>query len=473
MAVVHSVRSTLAVLGLGAVLQRVLQLATFLCLGRALGVERLGQFAEGQALGALLAVCAGAGVRNVLARAIAREPAAAGTLLRAAVRARLWLGGLLGAPAIAVAFATAAEPWFWLLCVLQVLPAAFDLKNLLDASGRTGAEVVLETTAAALQLLLVLLWLGLGLGGSGLAPLAAIALGCRCVYALGAVAAIARLPAGAPAKPLRGLPGRSLAVSLGQTAHELMAAADVWLVALLFGHGSAGLYAVAARLANAALLPSAQLARLLLPHLLRAAAAGDPLRTVRTALRATAFVTLPVLAGGAVVATPLCALFGEGFAEAAPALRLLLLAGCLLHLGWQCSHALFAAGRDRAYAAGLWWPAVVQALLLGAFAGQGDAGMAAFASLLAQTGYLFAGLWLVRRVFAGVDGWPWLGPFAVAAATAAAAALPAAAGDGKLVLGLQLLAGAGAFVFSLWGVELRGRARRLGDGLAEASGLGG
>ena len=84
----HSVRSTLVTLGLGVLLQRILQLATFLCVGKALGVERLGTYAEGLGLAALLAVLAGTGVRNVLARAIAQEPAAAGTLVRAAVRAR-------------------------------------------------------------------------------------------------------------------------------------------------------------------------------------------------------------------------------------------------------------------------------------------------------------------------------------------------------------------------------------------------
>ena len=48
----HSVRSTLVTLGLGTTMQRVLQLVTFLAIGRALGAPRLGQFAEGQALAA-------------------------------------------------------------------------------------------------------------------------------------------------------------------------------------------------------------------------------------------------------------------------------------------------------------------------------------------------------------------------------------------------------------------------------------
>jgi O-antigen/teichoic acid export membrane protein len=464
----HSVRSTLATLGIGVLVQRLLQLATFLCIGQALGVERLGRYAEGQALGALLAVLAGAGVRNVLARAIARQPDAAGTLLRTAVAARFRTGTALLAPALAIAFAVADEPWFYALCLLQVLPAAFDLKNLLDATGRTGREVAIETGTAALQFALVGAWLAAG--GRDLLPLAAIALGCRSLYAAFAVPAIARLPrdpAIAPTTALRG----SLPVSLGQTAHELLAAGDVWLVARLFDPETAGLYALAGRLATAALVPSGQLARLLLPHLLRATAAGDPQRTARTALRATAFATLPMVGGGLVVAEPLCALFGPGFAAAAPALRLVLLAGCLQHLGWQCSHALFAAGRDRAYAAGLWWPAVLHALLLGAFAAQPDAGSAALAMLLAQAAYLGNGLFGLRTTFASAPGQLWLRPLFVGAATAAAAAVPLALLDTKLALGAALTTGGLGFLLSLWCVELRGRVRGLGDGLASASGF--
>ena len=465
----HSVRSTLVTLGLGTAMQRVLQLVTFLAIGRALGATRLGQFAEGQALAGLLAVLAGTGVRNVLARAIAQRPEAAGTLLRAAVRARLLVGGTLLVPALGLAFATAAQPWFWTLCLLQVLPAAFDLKNLLDASGRTGREVGIETATAALQLLLVAGWLASG--GDDLVPLAAIALGSRCLYAAGALRAIARLPRAAGPRPAGALPRPSLAVSLGQTAHELMATGDVWLVAQLFGQATAGLYATAVRLAAAALVPSAQLARLLLPHLLRATAAGDPRRTLHTALRSTAFATLPMLAGGAVVAAPLCGLCGAPFEAAAPALRLLLLAGCLQHLGWQCSHALFAAGRDVAYATGLLWPALLQALLLGAFAGFGDAAAAALAMLVAMTGYLAAGLWQLRPALEGTGVALWWSPLLAAAATAAATLLPGLWCTGRLALVLQLAAGAGAFAAMLWHFELRGRHRRFGDGLAAASGF--
>jgi len=478
----QSVRSTLFCLGLGVFVQRLLQLATFLSIGRALGVERLGIYAEGQALGGLLAVLAGTGVRNLLARAVAQTPDAARSLVLAAVWARLQLGAVLGGLAIGIAFCSARQPWFWTLCVLQVAPCALDLKNLLDAAGRTRIEVLLDTTAALLQLLLVLAWIAAG--GDDLGTLAAIALGSKCLYAVGATFAIRQLPNRAAPPSLLPLRHR-LGVAIGQTPHELMVVGDVWIVASCMGSEVAGLYAVAARLAAAALVPSLQLARLLLPHMLHAGHVGNPGRTLGTALRATLLVTLPMLAGGAVVATGLCRLSGPQFGVAGLPLVLLLGAGCLQHLGWQCSNALLAEGQDATYARGLGWPSVLHLLGIGATA-IATASLAAplppepwhaataasVCALLAHGLYLLHGL----RATRGLRQEPlWrriAAPLLVSCAVTLAAALPRLCGDGFVVLALQLLAGGLAFVASLWFVEMRGRVAQLGHGLARASGFG-
>ena len=464
----RGVRGTLLALGCGVVTQRILQLITFVCIGNALGAERLGVYATGLAAAAILAVLSGAGVRNLLAREVASRPDAARQLLLTAVRSRLGFGLLLAVPALGATFAWSSQPWFFAICLLQVFPAAFDLKNLLDASGRTAAEVALETTAAALQLALVGAWCFAD--GDDLVGLAVIALLCRGVYAGGAMFAIARLPRRATRVHLPDLARRGAAVSLGQTAHEVMATADVWLVAMLLGDAAAGLYAVAVRIALAAMVPSAQLARLLLPHLLRSTAAGDPTRTTRTALRATAFATLPLVAGGAIVAEPLCRVVGAEFAFAGDALRLVLMALALQHIGWQISHRLFADRRDHAYAIGLLLPALLHAGLLGLVSTGGSPGAAAAAMLAGHGLYLLIGLCQQRDLLA-------LLPRAaapavlVAAATAAAAALTGATVAGNLGLLLQLTAGGLAAAVTLWLVELRGRLTRIGDGLAAASGL--
>jgi len=475
MAVKHSVRSTLLALGLGVLWQRLLQLVTFAIVGRELAVEGLGHYAGGLAAAAALAVVAGAGVRNVLARAIAAEPAAATRLWHAAVHQR-WRRGLwLLLPALAIVWSWSTQAWFHTLCLLQVLPAAFDGKHLLDAAGQARREVALESAAATLQLLLVLAWAALG---GSLEWLAGSALATRILYAVGIVLLLPRDPA-APAL-IRGspqphpLPQPQRLLTLGQTAHELLATGDVWLVAVSFGPAVAGCYALASRLATAALLPSAQLARLLLPHLLRAEHQGDPARTLALALRATGFAALPVVAGGMVVATPLCAFFGAEFAAAATPLRLLLLALLLQHLGWQASHALLAAQRDRSFALGLLAPAVLQCCLLSLAANLGGGAAAATAAaVVAMLAYLVLALWPMRRELQ----WHLLRPcwpFAlVAATTAGAAALPLALPGDPSRLWWQLAGGAAGYAIGLYATELRGRFAGVGNGLARASGLGG
>jgi O-antigen/teichoic acid export membrane protein len=462
-------------LGAGVAVQRVCQLVAFVLVGNALGVEGLGVFAQGQAMAAVLAVVAGAGSRNLTARQLAYAPSRARALVARVVRLRLLLGAAGAAAVAAVAFPCASAPWFWVLCALQVLPAAFDLKSLLDATGRARAEIALETGVAALQLVLVAV--ACAGGTPALDLLAAIALGARCVYgAFAAVAIRALRDDGAPVAA----PRHARGVAAAQALHELLCLGDVWLVAVALGDAAAGYYACAVRFAAAALVPSAQLARLLLPHLLHAGATGDAARTLATALRATALATLPMLGGGIVLAAPLCSLAGEHFAPAANALRLLLLAGCLQHLGWQCTHALLAERRDRACATGLGVPSALHAagiaalaVLVGPLAWSPvlAATAAAAIAVAAQGAYLAASVVATRASWRAAST-TLAAPAAIAIATGAAVAVAACAPLAELQsLAAQLLAGGGAFALGVWLVELRGRWRRVGDGLAAASGF--
>lgn len=466
----HSVRRTLLCLGAGVVVQRVMQLLAFVIVGRMLGVAGLGIYAEGMAVAAMLTVLAGAGVRNLVARAVSQQPKAARALVGNAVYMRLLIGLMLAIVAITIGFLTSVRPWFWLLCALHVVPAAFDLKNLVDAAGRTRSEVLLDSAAAVLQLGLICAWALVD--NQHLEVLAGISLACRCVYAIGAILQIRRLPhEQQPAQQ----PLAITAVGAGQTAHELLAIGDVALIALACGDVTAGYYAVAVRFAAAALLPSTQLARLLLPHLLHAEQKGDSTKTFATAMRATLWLTAPICAGGLVVADSLCALSGSDFAMSGHVLRLLLLAGICQHIGWQCSHSLLASKRDRTYAHGLGWPSVLHAAALLALVAAPDLEAAVLATLAATTAavaqaiYLTSGLSAlnVSRSFVRALG----GPLLAAVATAAAAAIPVDWLDLHWQLPARICLGAAGFAIVLWLLELRGRWSRVGDGLATASGF--
>ncbi|MGK0154621.1 MAG: O-antigen/teichoic acid export membrane protein [Neolewinella sp.] len=466
----HSVRSTLLCLGAGTILQRALQLLAFVIVGRTLGVAGLGIYAEGMAVAAMLAVLAGAGVRNLVARAISKQPQAARALVGHAVYMRLLLGLMLAILAVAIGFVSSVRPWFWLLCALHVVPAAFDLKNLVDAAGRTRSEVLLDSAAAVLQLVLIGVWALVD--NQHLEVLAAISLACRCVYAAGAILQIRRLPLEhEPDQQPLGI----TAVGAGQTAHELLAIGDIALIALMCGDIAAGYYAVAVRFAAAALLPSTQLARLLLPHLLHAEQKGDSKKTFGTAMRATLWLTAPICAGGLVVADSLCALSGPEFAMSGHVLRLLLFAGICQHVGWQCSHSLLASQRDRSYAHGLGWPAVFQACALLALIAVPNmeaamlATLAATAAAVAQAVYLVNGLSVLKVSHAFLRSLG--GPLLAAAATAGAASLPVEWLAPQWQLPARICFGAAGYGIVLWLFELRGRLTQVGDGLATASGF--
>ena len=90
---------------------------------------------------------------------------------------------------------------------------------------------------------------------------------------------------------------------------------------------------------------------------------------------------------------------------------------------------------------------------------------------MAQLVYYVAGLRAAHTLAAPTTRNSFVAPLAVAAATAVGAAFPGIWLDGPAALPTQLVAGGLAFAIALWCVELRGRIRRIGDGLAKASGF--
>lgn len=463
-------RRNLAALGIGLVAQRFAQLVALLLLARTLGAEATGRNAQGLALAGMLAIAGTAGLRNEVARGLAHHHDALGGWLRVAVRARLLRSAWLFAIVSLAAFAFSTSPWFWIVSAAACLPAAFDLKQLGDVAARTRSEVRLESASAAIYLGCTGLWLACG--GTDLTSLAAIQLASRTCYALGAARAIRSLPIGTSAPSARALLRRSRSLAPAQVLGELTIGLDVCIVGALGGDAVSGLYAIASRIAGAAGMPTAQLTRLFFAHQVHAAARGDAVRASRVALRATALVLLPMLAGGVVLAPRLCALFGPTFVLAADALRWLLLAITAQHLAWQAHQSLLALGRDVAYGRVLWLPSLLHAAALALLTPSFGATGAAFATALAQLCFLATALALLGR--STVQPWNWLlGPIELALATGTATAAVAALTSTSTLQGAALLVplATGGIVFAagLWLLEWRKRWHKIGTGLVEAS----
>jgi hypothetical protein len=96
--------------------------------------------------------------------------------------------------------------------------------------------------------------------------------------------------------------------------------------------------------------------------------------------------------------------------------------------------------------------------------------LAAAIAVAAQAAYVLAGLAATRSMWRAHGGAPWHAA-ALAAAVAMATTVPGWLVAGPLLVPLQLAAGAAALLAGLWWIELRGRWRRVGDGLVRASGF--
>lgn len=465
-------RRNLAALGLGLIAQRFAQLVALLLIARTLGAEATGRNAQGLALAGMLAIAGTAGLRNEVARGLARHHEAPGGWLRAAICARLLRSTWLLLAVSIAAFAFSATPWFWIVSASACLPAALDLKQLGDVVARTRTEVRLESASSAIYLGCTGLWLASG--GTDLTSLAGIQLASRLCYALGAAWAVRKLPDSGTAPTARELLQRSRSLAPAQVIGELTVGLDVCIIGLLGGDAVSGLYAIASRIAGAAGMPTVQLTRVFFAHQVHAAARGDSVRATRVALRATALVLLPMLAGGIVLASDLCRLFGESFAPAADALCWLLLAITAQHLGWQAHQALLALGRDLAYARVLWLPSLVHAAALLLLTPSFGATGAALATAIAQLSFVSAALTMLGR--STVMPLTWLrGPALLACATGAMAAISAsAAGPVQtplIAIAIPLLAGGTMFGVGIWFLEWRKRWHKIGSGLVEASGF--
>ncbi|MBK9387815.1 MAG: lipopolysaccharide biosynthesis protein [Planctomycetes bacterium] len=462
------IRHTLLALASGALIQRVALLISTLIVARALDLAELGLLAIGLQAGRLLGLLADAGPRAIAAREAAHRPRAeALAWIAAARRASLPIALALTAVwALAVLALAPERPVFWLLCGALAVPTARDLKGLADALGSTRVEVRLENLCTLALLAGTLLAWRLELLGAEM--LAALNVGSRLLYALLGELWLARRGAPVERVSLRAAHGRLHLLSIAQVANQAIFSSDVILLGLLGRAEAAGLYHAAQRIAQAAELPLGLLARAVQPHLAAAASGGDARGALERIVRASAFLVLPVAAGGWVVAEPLLhRLFGARFEAAAWTLRWLLLAAVAIHVGSRYGNLLFARKEHRPYLRSIGLGAGLNlALSLLWIPGYGASGTALATAIGACAAALCAAIELHRRLRFDVIA-PYPRPLLLAVAVALAAlAVPTE-------IGVLVRVGAGAVVFAigLYLLELRRGLRHVGSGLVRASGF--
>ncbi|MBL8898434.1 MAG: lipopolysaccharide biosynthesis protein, partial [Planctomycetes bacterium] len=439
-----------------------------LIVARALELEELGLLAIGLQAGRLLGLLADSGPRAIAAREAARRPREeALAWISAARRASLPIALALTAAWTLVVLSLAPERLgFWLLCGALALPTVRDLKGLADACGATRVEVRIENLSTlALLAGTAIAWRFEALDAE---LLAALNLGSRMLYAALGELWLARRGKNFERISLRSAQGRIHGLSLAQVLNQTIFASDVILLGLLGRPEAAGLYHAAQRIAQAAELPLGLLARAVQPHIAAAASGGDARGALERVVRASAFLVLPVAAGGWIVAEPLLhRLFGARFEAAAWTLRWLLLASVAIHVGSRYGNVLFARRELYPYLLSIGLGAGLNlALSLLWIPSHGANGTALATAIGASAAALWSAIELHRRLRYEVCA-PYARPLLLTMAVAFTAwIVPAEIG----VLA-RVAAGAAVFSLGLYLLELRRGWREIGSGLVRASGF--
>ena len=462
-------RASLAVLAGGAALSRITSIVAALLLAARLGPEGFGDYSASVQWGAVLGFLVHGGVQAVAQREALADPGNAGAWLRASITVRLGISIVTFAVYAALVPFLPGDPQLLWLAGALVVTAAFDLKGLADAVGRTRLEVTLESVAGVFHLAVI----GALVATDRITPVWVLGsfLAARVVYVAGVALNLRNLGPVRERPPLRSLlfaSGGVLGVAF--VAERVTLASSLLVVRWLAGPAAAGLYAAAEKIALAAGVPTTLVLRTLSPHLQHAVAHGDPRGTLERTLRAAAYVALPLAAGGWVVAGPLLGrMFGPDYMDAAWTLRWMLLAWAVASVGWRCAEVLFASRRVRAYVTPVFasitvnW--TVTLLLVPTFGAAGST----FGSACAQfTGVPLA--WAFLRKTLRFDTLRPILPGAATAAVTAAAAWAVPASWGAFA---QVAGGAAAFAAALWAFELRRGWREIGRGIERASGFRG
>ena len=382
-------------------------------LTRALGAMDFGNLATGFSLAAVFSTCTSFGLPMLATRDIAKsENKVENASLIVKLLAIAVILSMLGTTALSMFVFLLAPAHPVLLAALFVFPVMALIQV------RQGVANPLSGSASALfpeQIVLPLLMIA-GLWTSSHFGVVSLQ-GALLIYAAASLLALAggmtailayvRINGGSLRQKdlgvgaATGLLRSSAPFFLAQLPRTLSANLDILIIAYALGPASAGIYAVAARLANLIALPLFAAAMAYMPLFAANHHKGDVDRAIKIA-RIAAFYSFAGACGVAVLLVfahgPLTRLFGADFSSLPPIL-LALSVGQLFNSGCGPNGAvLLMTGHEKAAAALAWLQSGLLCIFTFAFAASGSLLMAAIgAALSVAAGNLASSIFLWRR----------------------------------------------------------------------------
>jgi O-antigen/teichoic acid export membrane protein len=259
-----------------------------------------------------------------------------------------------------------------------------------DVAGRVAAFAALAAVAA------------LDLGFYAVVATAAVGAAVSLCVSWALVRPLARPLLGAGRAPWRPLLAAALPVGAALAVTEIYFRADTFIISLFRDYDEVGAYSLAYRVVELLAVFPAVVMTSVFPLLSNYLAPGATRNRAQVTIDAAGdvflAVGLPIAAGGLVVAPQVVELVaGDGFADAADPLRVLLFAGALAAVSGLFGYALIAAGRQasalRLSVAALTFNLALNFALVPSLGVDAAAGVALGSELIMVAG----GLWLVRR----------------------------------------------------------------------------
>lgn len=348
------VASNTAVQVAGRGLMLAIGLVSIAVITRYLGPDDYGRYTLALTYMQLFAVLADVGLFTIVVRDISRDPSRTEELVGNTLTLRLVLSAVVIAVAAAISLLLPYDPDVRVAILLAGLPLLFGMLNstfvtVLQSRLRMGRAVVGDVLGRAVALGAVALVAALDLGFYAVMGAAAAGALATAVTTMLLTRPLARVRFRAEPAVWRGLLRTALPLGLALAVNELYFRADTLIISLYEPYEQVGLYTLAYRMLELALVFGTVFLTTTFP-LLSQAVANDEARARRTIQLSTdVFVVLgaPLVAGGLAVAPEVVELAaGEEFGDAATPLRILLAAGALAWVNGVFGYALIAKERQ-------------------------------------------------------------------------------------------------------------------------------